>query len=219
MSINYSINEIFTSIQGEGYNFGKEVIFLRLTGCNLKCPWCDTKVNDCSMKLTAEEIVKYISEKNMNCNSIIITGGEPTIWDLEPLISLLKKLDFWVGIETNGTTDLDKTSYGNLIDFVACSPKYRFHALPVYLSHVNELRLVVDNSSEEWIKWAYDMNINFFNNSIKLFKYSFISPCFIDTNNAFNLKDLAIAYDILTKKLELRQTRISLQLHKIMDVR
>ena len=81
------IVEIFKSIQGEGSNFGKQVIFIRLGNCNLKCPWCDTdwkKYKELTIQEIMEEISKY------NCKNVIITGGEPTINNLTPLLKELK---------------------------------------------------------------------------------------------------------------------------------
>ena len=72
----YKINDIFYSIQGEGYYTGNAVIFIRFSGCNLKCSFCDTDHSRYKF-LTKEEI--YTKIKKFNSKHIIFTGGEPTL--------------------------------------------------------------------------------------------------------------------------------------------
>jgi len=104
------INEIFYSIQGEGRDIGKPSVFIRTTGCNLNCDFCDTKdALKNGKKLTKEQILKEI--KRYDCNYIVFTGGEPLLqksWFniFYFLLSNLnkRKTDKYVfSIETNGT--------------------------------------------------------------------------------------------------------------------
>ncbi|WDU83038.1 7-carboxy-7-deazaguanine synthase QueE [Caloramator sp. Dgby_cultured_2] len=81
----YRVNEIFHSVQGEGSYLGCPATFVRLSGCNLNCPWCDTDHSEKEF-LTAKEIADRVEYEK-----VIITGGEPTIYDLEPLLLELKK--------------------------------------------------------------------------------------------------------------------------------
>lgn len=112
----YKVNEIFDSLQGEGANVGKPVTFIRLSGCNLRCEWCDTK-HEGYTNLGVEEIL----EKAGETKSIIITGGEPMKQDLEPLLVAARKAQLWVGLETNGTYPL--LSLRDFIDYITVSPK------------------------------------------------------------------------------------------------
>lgn len=126
------VSEIFYSIQGEGINLGKPAIFLRLYYCNLYCEWCDTKYTWINQKyakegidyfnLTIEEIIKEV--KSYPSNHIVITGGEPLLFQtrLIELIKILKKENFYIEIETNGTIKpLDMlVSY---VDNFSVSPK------------------------------------------------------------------------------------------------
>jgi 7-carboxy-7-deazaguanine synthase len=102
------ICEIFYSIQGEGVTMGIPTVFVRLSGCNLECRWCDTKYareEGTSMRIDAvlEEINKY------NCWQVCITGGEPMCQaETLRLIDLLLELGYLVTLETNGSRSLEK---------------------------------------------------------------------------------------------------------------
>lgn len=112
-----SVNEIFYSIQGEGYWTGTPMIFIRLAGCNLKCSFCDTDFTK-KERLTPKQIIKRLEP--VGCTRVVLTGGEPTIQDLYPLVEALKDEDYTIHLETNGI-------YSHLIpggiDWITFSPK------------------------------------------------------------------------------------------------
>ena len=137
------VNEMFgPTIQGEGKTAGKEVLFLRLVGCNLQCIWCDTphtwnwegtsfahpeKFNRESetIAMSPEDILEEL-RKLGDLKSLVISGGEPLIQQkaLVPLLTLLREDDWWIEIETNGTiTPTDEIVA--LTDQFNCSPKLR----------------------------------------------------------------------------------------------
>jgi len=98
------VSEIFYSMEGEGIEIGRPEIFIRLAKCNLRCEWCDTKYSwndgrEMSVSETVDEVARY------PCKSVSITGGEPLLQreELFELIQRLKKLGYWVQINTNGT--------------------------------------------------------------------------------------------------------------------
>jgi len=94
------INEIFLSIQGEGPQVGMPAWFIRTSGCNLDCDFCDSKYAKDGKEMSIESIVDAVS--NNNCKNVIITGGEPFIQ--KELLMLIKALrDCKVYVETNGT--------------------------------------------------------------------------------------------------------------------
>lgn len=105
------ISEIFYSIQGEGVNSGVPALFIRVSGCNLKCVWCDTKYAWSNGELyTVEELINLIQEFNeflTRRRHLVITGGEPLLWQkqLSILLGILKSkyTDLFVEVETNGT--------------------------------------------------------------------------------------------------------------------
>ena len=108
------INEIFSSIQGEGPVVGYKQLFIRFCGCNLKCNYCDTEFGASeSEKYSADELANIIKE-NLDCHSVSLTGGEPLL-NVNFLKEFLPKCELPIYLETNGTL------YGELaevIDFV-----------------------------------------------------------------------------------------------------
>ena len=136
------ITEIFPSIQGEGLRSGEPTIFIRMTGCNLRCPFCDTKYaweggEDYSVAKILET-VKHIQGKSP-VDWVCLTGGEPQIQPIEQLVEELKTSGYRVQIETNGTIDRPL-----IADWWTLSPKpdtYGFaHGFKV---KANEVKLVV----------------------------------------------------------------------------
>jgi 7-cyano-7-deazaguanosine (preQ0) biosynthesis protein QueE len=137
------VNEIFgKTIQGEGKSAGKEVMFLRLAGCNLHCIWCDTpytwnwvgtnfshpqkydKAKEVVEMNNQEIISKLIALGGEEVKALVVSGGEPLIQQrqLIPLFKSLKLMGWWIEVETNGTIPpLDELI--ELADQINCSPK------------------------------------------------------------------------------------------------
>lgn len=121
----YKVNEIFYGIQGEGMNTGRAAIFVRFSGCNLKCRFCDTDHSKYRLISEAELIckIKKISEQT-GCTFVVFTGGEPLC---QPVAQVAYKLrrdgtfcpGFVVALETNGTYPLHSGTF----DWVTVSPK------------------------------------------------------------------------------------------------
>lgn len=154
MSIMFKINEIFTSIEGEGIRTGVPCTFIRLHGCNLACSYCDT-VYSCRgedyTEYTLEEIVEKVKEKAVN--HITITGGEPLMeQNTLFLVNALLKENFCVNIETNGSYEIqDYLAFENLIitmDYKSLSSnmqhKMKTSQLPL-LRKADVLKFVVSN--------------------------------------------------------------------------
>ena len=114
----YKITELFSSIQGEGIDSGLPAQFIRLSGCNMKCSFCDTD----HKPIYTTDAEGLLGKLHRTPNLVIITGGEPLIYDLEPLVEGLKSSGYRVGIETNGTLPLSEKLY-SLIDSISLSPK------------------------------------------------------------------------------------------------
>jgi 7-carboxy-7-deazaguanine synthase len=115
------IAEIFHSIQGEGLLAGVPSIFIRTSGCNLRCHWCDTPYASWKPEgpeMSIEEILKKLTE--WNCDHVVLTGGEPMIApDLPELATALKKQKKHITIETAGTILPNSIS----CDLASISPK------------------------------------------------------------------------------------------------
>lgn len=108
------ISEIFYSIEGEGIEIGTPEVFVRLSGCNLKCEWCDTKYSwDQGQEMTLTEVLSEI-EKYPSKN-VSITGGEPLLQkkELQQLISKLKTAGYNIRVNTNGTL-FDKNFFDSI---------------------------------------------------------------------------------------------------------
>ena len=117
----YRVNEIFFTLQGEGAHSGIPAVFVRFSGCNLRCPWCDTEFHE-FQEMSAEQIVSTMLDlydtPNERRKMCVLTGGEPSLQVDKPLIDALHKAGFYICIETNGTHPLPEG-----IDWITCSPK------------------------------------------------------------------------------------------------
>lgn len=111
----YKVKEIFYSLQGEGFHSGTPVVFIRFSGCNLKCEFCDTDFSG-GQDMTASEIVAEVIK--YPTRHVVCTGGEPTLQLDAPLIGLLKMNHKIIHMESNGVENLDWE-----IDWVTISPK------------------------------------------------------------------------------------------------
>lgn len=101
------INEIFYSLQGEGADVGLPTIFIRLTGCNLRCKYCDTEYAFYEGEEMEEKtIIGKISR--WKCKRVCITGGEPLLQDINKLIDLLLEKNYEISIETNGSLSIEE---------------------------------------------------------------------------------------------------------------
>ncbi len=195
--MNYPINEIFCSYQGEGFNTGLRAVFIRLSGCNLQCPFCDTDHKENKI-LNIEQIIDDIQQ--YDCPNIIITGGEPTIHDLRPLLSALKTLKKWVAIETNGTNDLSNIE--DLIDYIAVSPKGQ-----IKLRKADEVRVLSYDLSKEQV-----LDIG---RSISA-KHYFLSP--LDIDGIFNIIETIKLLSEVNEAKE-KEWFLSIQTHKLAGIR
>ena len=143
----YKVNEIFYTLQGEGAHMGIPAVFVRFSGCNLRCPWCDTEFTE-SKPMSTEDIIAEIQAlydtPNDRRKMVVLTGGEPSLQVDKPLIDALHAAGFYICIETNGTRALPEG-----IDWITCSPKVESlqssaisHQAPLALKRVNEVKVV-----------------------------------------------------------------------------
>jgi 7-cyano-7-deazaguanosine (preQ0) biosynthesis protein QueE len=161
--------EIFCSVQGEGVNIGKPAVFLRLGLCNLKCIWCDTKYTwdwetydqkeqlvEVPLEDVGQEILKY------NRKYLVVTGGEPMIQQsqLIPLLENLKRSEFFIEIETNGTIVPGRRLL-NLIDHWSVSPKLQNSGNPRLLREVPECYRLFAGTTSSHFKYVIQSKDDF----------------------------------------------------------
>lgn len=121
------VHSIFYTIQGEGPDAGTPAVFVRLAGCNLTCPICDTDYTSKRDRKSVECIIEEIKSFSSCCDLVVLTGGEPFRQNIVPLVSVLINSHYSVQIETNGTfyspaiVPLINSDQGWLS--IVCSPK------------------------------------------------------------------------------------------------
>lgn len=199
--INYPIKESFYSIQGEGHYYGIAAYFIRLEGCNIKCNWCDTKESWNIKKKDFVPIHKIIANvNNSQVKTVVITGGEPTMWNLYPLIKKLKKKGYRIHIETSGSYPI-KEKY---IDWITISPKKIKLPLQENYKKTNELKIVISDENDFLFAEEQAAHIQATN------CFLFLQP---EWTNIFRILPKIISYIKENPKW-----RISLQIHKILNI-
>jgi organic radical activating enzyme len=142
------VMEHFYTIQGEGRNNGEAAYFIRLAGCDVGCVWCDVKESwdaDEHPVLSVDEIVE--GAVATNSPNIVITGGEPAMYDLSVLTEKLKQKDLKVWMETSGAHPITGSW-----DWICFSPKKFKKPLDEAYDKAHELKVVIANRND--FKWA-----------------------------------------------------------------
>lgn len=196
-TIRYPIIESFTSIQGEGFHSGKGATFIRVAGCNLRCRWCDTVYSFDLTKARWMSGQEIIDEIQMPHQHIVITGGEPTLYDLGPLVQELHKRGKYVAVETNGTKPIPAEWE---IDWITASPKpSNDYALSC---QADELKYVVDD----------EFRIENINDQAVPEGRIFLQ---VESGRPESAQKI---YDLIQRYPE-RRLRLGIQLHKVLNVR
>ena len=136
--------EAFYTIQGEGYYSGKAAYFLRIGGCDVGCHWCDVKESwnaDLHPPTSITNILKGIAQYSVD--TVVITGGEPLMWNLDKLTAALKLKGLKVHLETSGAY-----SYTGNFDWVCLSPKKMQAPLSAIKPITSELKVIVNNKHD-----------------------------------------------------------------------
>lgn len=128
------INEIFSSIQGEGLDVGKPAVFVRLGVCNLQCPWCDTDFRKGAAWWEEYDIAETVAKLLSPNKLVVLTGGEPFAQPLADLLKRLQNMHLQVGIETNGTLWQPGIDYDTVA--ITCSPKPGYDVHPEVATRV-----------------------------------------------------------------------------------
>ena len=186
----YRVNEIFYSLQGEGRWTGTPAVFVRLAGCNLRCPFCDTDFSASSgMDLAA--VLREVRRLSASCRLVVVTGGEPALQLDEAFVAAFHAGGYRIHVETNGTRPLPAG-----VDWVTLSPKDAWQdGAQVVLERADEVKVVYTGQDvESWAAFPASCH--------------YLQPC-----SGRNTEEV-IGY-----VLDHPVWQLSLQTHKLLDIR
>ena len=135
--------EEFYTIQGEGFHKGTAAYFIRVGGCDVGCHWCDVKESwnaDLHPPTLVDNIVENVKK---HANTVVITGGEPLMWSMDYITTLLQKNDIKTHIETSGAY-----SFSGEWDWFCLSPKKTKLPLDEVYPHADELKMIIHNKND-----------------------------------------------------------------------
>lgn len=135
--------EEFYTIQGEGFHTGKAAYFIRVGGCDVGCHWCDVKESWNADLHPATKTLKIIENVKKHANTVVITGGEPLMWNMDFITKNLKKENIKIHIETSGAYPL--TGKWN---WICLSPKKTKLPLEDIYLKANELKMIIYNKND-----------------------------------------------------------------------
>lgn len=192
--------EEFYSVQGEGLNSGMAAYFIRLGGCDVKCPFCDSKNSwsTSGLSLSSVEEIARRASQTPSCN-VVITGGEPLMHNLEPLCAELERYCLSVWLETSGSHPIT----GNF-DWICVSPKKNKPPLDEVLDLANELKVVISCEDDLIMAEQYAQKVP--------------AECALLLQAEWDSRDVAskLIFDYVLKH---PMWKISIQTHKILNVR
>lgn len=193
------IMERFHTLQGEGNFTGSSAYFIRLAGCDVGCVWCDVKESwDKNLHPEVEISILVKEAKESNPSIVVITGGEPLMYDLSELTQKLKEEGLQINIETSGAHPLT-----GKFDWICLSPKKFKNPLPEIYEKANELKIIVYNQHD--FVWAQE-EASKVGQDCKLF----LQPEWS--------KEAEMIPKIIAFVKENPKWRISLQTHKYMNI-
>ncbi len=147
--------EEFYSVQGEGCNTGRAAYFIRVGGCDICCNWCDTRYSwnaELHPMVTIEEIAGNVTAAG--ADSVVVTGGEPLMWNMGPLSLLLRSKGIKTFLETSGTHPLT-----GKWDWITLSPKKNSPPLPGIWKMADELKVVIHDGTDFEEAEIYSRNV------------------------------------------------------------
>ena len=197
------IKEIFTSLQGEGANFGMPATFIRFAGCNLACDFCDTDFSS-GDTYTLDTLTDAVRKGGVP--NIIWTGGEPALQLTPDIVTHFKRLGYRQAIETNGTRPVPEG-----LDYISCSPKV---PVSVLWKHFGETQI-----GEYRYPVAPGLAVPSIDDLPPASHY-FLSPIFTGTTlngekNDFSRRNLRLCLDLIRRD---PRWRLSVQMHKFLHI-
>jgi organic radical activating enzyme len=196
---NLPVMEYFLSLQGEGFHTGLASFFIRIGGCDVGCHWCDVKESWNPEKHPVTQVDEIIPKIPDNIKTVVITGGEPSLYNLTYLTERLHQNHKQIHLETSGTSVLK-----GAFDWICLSPKKNELPLPDYYQLADELKIIIYNKTD----------FEFAEKQAKLVKNShcqlFLQP---EWSQRKKMLPLIVAYIEQNPKW-----KISLQTHKYINI-
>ena len=191
--------EAFYSLQGEGFYKGTAAYFIRLGGCDVGCHWCDVKESWAAEAHPLVPVDTIVTDALAHSKTMIITGGEPLMWNLDLLTEKLRAAGARTHIETSGAHPLSGT-----FDWICLSPKKIKRPVGDVLQKVNELKMVIYNNND--FLFAEEMAAQ-------------VSPdCLLYLQPEWSKRNKVIP-KIVDYVMAHPQWKASLQMHKYLDIR
>lgn len=193
------INEIFYSLQGEGEYSGEAAIFVRFSGCNLKCPFCDTR-HQAGQQMSDEQICEEVEK--YPAKLVVLTGGEPSLWIDEELVEMLQQRGKYVAIETNGTHPLPSN-----LNHITLSPKSGMTegGDKIVIPYADEIKVVnVGQDLEQYFNMPQRRE----------WTRMSLQPCYVEDDEDRKCNII----DTVAKVKKDPRWRFSAQLHRFLDI-
>ncbi|MAW15958.1 MAG: 7-carboxy-7-deazaguanine synthase QueE [Flavobacteriaceae bacterium] len=190
--------ESFYTLQGEGYHKGRAAYFIRIAGCDIGCHWCDVKDSWNSKLHPPTNISEIVSTAKKYSDTVVITGGEPLMWNMDPLCEALHLLEIKTHIETSGAYSISGSW-----DWFCLSPKKNKLPLKSAYKNADELKMVIYNRDD--LKFAEQQADNV-NGECKLF----LQP---EWSRREKVMPMIVNY-----ALENPKWKVSLQTHKYLNI-
>ena len=190
--------EAFYTIQGEGYHKGSAAYFIRIGGCDVGCHWCDVKESWDAKLHPPTHIIDIVEEAHKSSNTIVITGGEPLMWNMDPLTDLLKEKGLQIHLETSGAH-----AVSGKWDWFCLSPKKNIEPKNHAYEIADELKVIIYNKHD--FKFA-EIQAEKVNDKCKLF----LQPEWS--------KREKIIPEIVDYVMKNTKWKVSLQTHKYLNI-
>ena len=190
--------ESFYTLQGEGYHKGSAAYFIRIGGCDIGCHWCDVKDSWNSNLHPPTNISEIVSNAKKFSDTVVITGGEPLMWNMDPLCEALHLLGIQIHIETSGAYPISGSW-----DWFCLSPKKNKLPIKEAYQRADELKVIIYNKHD--FHFAADQAQR-------------VSPkCHLYIQPEWSRRD-AVMPLMVDYVLENTQWKVSLQTHKYLDI-
>jgi 7-carboxy-7-deazaguanine synthase len=198
LGLELPLMEAFYTIQGEGFHKGSAAYFIRIGGCDVGCHWCDVKESWNPSIHPATEISKISSDAKQKSDIIVITGGEPLIYNMGPLTNLLINNKMKTHLETSGAYPLS-----GKWNWICLSPKKNKLPLEGIYSKANELKIIIYNLDD--LKFAEDQSMKVNKNCLL-----YLQP---EWSKRDKIMPIIVDYAMKNPKW-----RVSLQTHKYLNI-